>query len=100
MGAVFSVPVARADDVDALPGTKIALVAGRGTPLPQLKPFGSGGRTKMVTVLVGAEREGLPEELIAAADVVAHIPIATDSLNAAMAATIALYEVTRMAPQR
>jgi TrmH family RNA methyltransferase len=52
----------------------------------------------MVTLLVGAEREGLPEAAVAAADVTAHIPIATDSLNAAMAATIALYEVTRMAP--
>ena len=29
---------------------------------------------------------------------IAHIPIATHSLNAAMAATVALYEVTRMAP--
>jgi TrmH family RNA methyltransferase len=52
----------------------------------------------MVTVIVGAEREGLPEEIIAAADLVAHIPIATDSLNAAMAATVALYEITRMPP--
>jgi TrmH family RNA methyltransferase len=54
----------------------------------------------MVTLLVGAEREGLPERIIAAADHTAHISIATESLNAAMAATIALYEVTRMAPQR
>jgi TrmH family RNA methyltransferase len=54
----------------------------------------------MVTLLVGAEREGLPEEVVAQADVIAHIPIATDSLNAAMAATIALYEVTRMARER
>jgi TrmH family RNA methyltransferase len=54
----------------------------------------------MVTLLVGAERDGLPEAVVAAADVTAHIPIATDSLNAAMAATIALYEVTRMAPDQ
>jgi TrmH family RNA methyltransferase len=54
----------------------------------------------MVTLLIGAEREGLPEDIVAKADAIAHIPIATDSLNAAMAATIALYEVTRMAPQR
>jgi TrmH family RNA methyltransferase len=47
--------------------------------------------------MIGAEREGLPDDVIAAADATAHIPIATDSLNAAMAATIALYEVTRMA---
>jgi tRNA G18 (ribose-2'-O)-methylase SpoU len=42
---------------------------------------------------VGAERDGLPRPVVEQADVVAHIPIATHSLNAAMAATVALYEV-------
>ncbi|MFZ0041058.1 MAG: TrmH family RNA methyltransferase, partial [Solirubrobacteraceae bacterium] len=50
-----------------------------------------------VTLLIGAERDGLPEELIEAADHVAHIPIHSHSLNAAMAATVALYEASRMA---
>jgi TrmH family RNA methyltransferase len=56
---------------------------------------------KVLTVLIGSEREGLPEDVVAAADVSAHIPIQTDSLNAAMAATIALYELSRrrMAPE-
>ena len=55
---------------------------------------------KVLTLLVGSERDGLPETVMADADVVAHIPIATDSLNAAMAATIALYELSRrMAPE-
>jgi TrmH family RNA methyltransferase len=48
--------------------------------------------------MIGAEREGLPAELVASADVVAHIPIQTNSLNAAMAAAIALYELSRMPP--
>jgi TrmH family RNA methyltransferase len=49
-------------------------------------------------LLVGSEREGLPPGLIDAADLTAHIAIETDSLNAAMAATIALYELrSRMA---
>jgi len=53
-----------------------------------------------LTLLVGAEREGLSQNLIARADHVAQIPIHTHSLNAAMAATVALYEVTtRMARQ-
>ena len=47
---------------------------------------------------MGAEREGLPEDVLAACDETAHIPIRTESLNAAMAAAIALYEVTRVAP--
>jgi TrmH family RNA methyltransferase len=46
---------------------------------------------------VGAEREGLPAAVVAACDSVAHIPIShADSLNAAMAATVALYELTRI----
>jgi TrmH family RNA methyltransferase len=48
-----------------------------------------------VTLLVGAEREGLPDELLRQVDRVARIPIASESLNAAMAATVALYELTR-----
>ena len=43
---------------------------------------------------MGAEREGLPDDVIASCDSTAHIPIAhADSLNAAMAATVALYEL-------
>jgi TrmH family RNA methyltransferase len=89
MGAVFSVSLARVSDATQLPGTKIALVAGRGKRLGEL---GYGD----VTLMVGAEREGLPEEVLAAADETAQIPIRTHSLNAAMAASIALYEATRM----
>jgi RNA methyltransferase, TrmH family len=48
-----------------------------------------------LTLLVGAEREGLPEEIVEGCERVAHIPIASESLNAAMAATVALYEMTR-----
>ena len=49
------------------------------------------------TVLVGAEREGLPDEVVAECRRVAHIPVVGDSLNAAVAAAVALYELTRMA---
>src|SRR5947209_7722413 len=93
MGAVFTVPLGKADDLASLPGLKIALVPGRGTPLPDL-----ARAQEAVTLLLGAERQGLPEAIVAQADAVAHIPIATDSLNVAMAATVALYELTtRMA---
>ena len=50
-----------------------------------------------MTLLIGAEREGLPDELVQAADETGRIPIEAHSLNAAMAASIALYEATRMA---
>jgi RNA methyltransferase, TrmH family len=92
MGAIFSVPVTRAEPT-ALPGTTIALDATADRTLAEvaseLPPDAE------ITLLVGAEREGLPDELIAAADVAARIPIVTESLNAAMAASVALYELTR-----
>ena len=85
MGAIFAVPVARVQDPSELPGERVALVAHQGEPLAGVK--------KDLTLVVGAEREGLPERVVAGCDRVAHIPIATESLNAAMAATIALYEL-------
>ena len=102
MGAVFAVPLARTEVRD-LPGEKIALVPRAGVPLNVLWRSGHvyvNPSAKVLTLLVGSERDGLPETVMADADVVAHIPIATDSLNAAMAATIALYELSRrMAPE-
>jgi RNA methyltransferase, TrmH family len=93
MGAVFEVPLVRIDDppdLDQLPGTTVALVADDGVPLAQVELSGP------VTVLVGSERDGLPAAVVSGADTVARIPIANHSLNAAMAATIALYELSRM----
>jgi TrmH family RNA methyltransferase len=88
MGALFGVPVARAPGVAELPGERIALVAGSGTPL-------AGPAAGDTTIVVGAERGGLPADVAGACERTAWIPIAGDSLNAAMAATVALYELTR-----
>ena len=92
MGAVFNVPLARAATLADLPGTTVALDTGT-EATPALETLA----LTEVTLLIGAERDGLPAELIAGADHVARIPIATHSLNAAMAATVALYEASRMA---
>jgi len=92
MGAIFEVPVARAVTIDELPGERIALVAREGKAL--VGP--AGGEA---TLILGAERDGLPPEVVAAADRVAHIPIASESLNAAMAATVGLYELTSENPR-
>jgi RNA methyltransferase, TrmH family len=91
MGAIFAVPVVRVAGVEALPRRTVALAARAGRPLAELE------RADGVTLVVGAEREGLPPDVAAACDETAHIPIASESLNAAMAATIGLYEVTRVA---
>jgi RNA methyltransferase, TrmH family len=96
MGAIFAMPVARVADPQELPGERVGLVAGEGEPLAAALAGGDAG-TGATTLLVGAERTGLPAAVRAACDRIAHIPIATESLNAAMAATVALYEATRTA---
>lgn len=85
-------------DAALLPGERIALVAGAGQPLAELcARLGDGASeiSQALTLLVGSERAGLPAEVVSACEHVAHIPIAVESLNAAMAATVALYEITR-----
>ena len=93
MGSLFARPPARGDFAQ-LSGTRIALAARAGDPLGDLPVTGPE------VLCVGGEREGLPEPVMAAADAVAHLPVrdgAPDSLNVAMAATVALYERNRMA---
>ncbi len=102
MGAIFAVGLARVNDVAELPGERVALVADAAEPLrgPLDEEACTGGPsaragTDAVTLLIGAERDGLPGEVVAACERAVRIPIATDSLNAAMAASVALYEMTR-----
>jgi TrmH family RNA methyltransferase len=87
MGAIFAVQIARVESVAELPGERVALVPHAGEPL-------AGRAGAAITLLVGAEREGLPADVVAVCERTAHIPIEAESLNAAMAATVALYELT------
>lgn len=94
MGSVFAVPLARADGPADLPGTTVALVLRSGEELRAGLADGAGADG--LSLLVGAEREGLPDDVVAACDHTTHLPIAgAESLNAAMAATVALYELAR-----
>jgi TrmH family RNA methyltransferase len=77
--------------VAGLPGTTVALDAHGGEPLADAL----GGVDGPLPLVVGAERAGLAEDVLAACDRIARIPIHSESLNAAMAATVALYEVAR-----
>jgi len=88
VGAVFRVPLVPWDEA---PGRRVALVAHGGVPLAELDLAGP------VTFLLGAEREGLPEELVAQSNYVVTIPLpgAAESLNVAAAGAIALYERAR-----
>lgn len=90
VGAIFRVPLVPFDDA---PGQRIALVARGGTPLAELE---LEGRTVFV---LGSEREGLPEDIVAQSNYVATIPLSgrAESLNVAAAGAIALYERGRRA---
>lgn len=89
-GAIFRVPLGRFDD---LTGRQVALVARGGEPLAEVD-LGEG-----VTFVLGAEREGLPDEVVTSCEAVASIPLASEaeSLNVAVAGAIALYEWSRRA---
>jgi len=88
MGALFRVPLVGFDDA---PGRRVALVVHGGVPLSELELSGP------VTFVLGAEREGLPDEVLSDCDERATIPLApnAESLNVAAAGAIALYELSR-----
>jgi TrmH family RNA methyltransferase len=91
MGAIFDVPVVRVANIGELPGYKVALVPRGGRALAELRPG-------ELTLVIGAVRDGLPAGVLDSCNETLHISIRSESLNAAMAATIGLYEVTRVAP--
>ena len=89
-GAIFRVPQCGFEEA---PGDRVALVSHGGEPLDELElPL-------PVTFVLGAEREGLPEELVTSCYKAATVPLhaAAESLNVAIAGAIALYEAHRSA---
>jgi len=88
MGAIFRVPTGSFDDA---PRPWIGLVPRGGKALADTE---LGERA---TFVLGAEREGLPEDVTSSCDLLASIPLAegAESLNVAAAGAIALYERAR-----
>ena len=88
MGSLFRVPWSGFDEPT---GRRIALVPDGGIPLPELDRRGD------VVFVLGAEREGLPPEVLERCEERASIPQpgGGDSLNVATAGAIALYELGR-----
>lgn len=88
MGSLFRVPLGAFDEPA---GKRVALVPVGGIPLSELDSGGS------VVLVLGAEREGLPAEVLERCDEQAFIPQpgGGDSLNVATAGAIALYELAR-----
>jgi RNA methyltransferase, TrmH family len=88
MGAIFRVPLSAFDDPS---GRRVALVPAGGIPLPELQLDGE------VVLVLGAERDGLPAEVLERTEERVSIPQpgGGDSLNVATAGAIALYELAR-----
>jgi RNA methyltransferase, TrmH family len=86
-GAVFRVPTAEFEEA---PRPWLGLVASGGTALWEAE-LGDG------TFVLGAEREGLPDEVLARCDAQLSIPqeSSAESLNVAAAGSLALYERRR-----
>ena len=93
MGSIFARPPARGA-FEQLAGTTVALERDEGVRLADLQA------EPPLVLCLGAERTGLPSAVLRSAVYTAHVPLRADgpdSLNVAMAATVALYERTRMA---
>jgi TrmH family RNA methyltransferase len=90
MGAIFRVALSGFDQPT---GKRVALVAHGGTPLPELVVDGD------VVLVLGAERDGLPREVLELCEERVSIPQpgGGESLNVAAAGAIALYELARRA---
>lgn len=88
MGSLFRVPLSGFDEPE---GRRVALVPKGGIPLPELDCQGD------VVLVLGAERKGLPADVLQRCDARASIPQpgGGESLNVAMAGAIALYELAR-----
>jgi TrmH family RNA methyltransferase len=96
MGSVLTRPPARAELAE-LTGAKLALDGRAEAPLEEVEV------EPPVVVCLGAERAGLPAELVGLAAATARIPIRAggpESLNVAIAAAVALYELRRRFPPR
>jgi TrmH family RNA methyltransferase len=87
-GAIFRVPLARFDEA---PRPWIGLASRGGEPLHEVE------LPEPLTFVLGAEREGLPGDVLARCDAAATIAVAaeTESLNVAAAGAVALYEARR-----
>ncbi|MCC6222150.1 MAG: RNA methyltransferase [Thermoleophilia bacterium] len=87
-GAVFRVPLG---SFDKAPRPWLALVPSGGEPLETVE------LPDRVTLVLGAERAGLPADVVARCDAVATIPEAPGaaSINVGVAGSIALYEWRR-----
>jgi RNA methyltransferase, TrmH family len=93
MGSIFGQPLVRAE-VGATPQPRVALVAHGGESLDTVR--------SAATLCLGAERQGLPDEVLAECEVQATVPLrsgAAESLNVAAVAAIVCERLSSPAMQ-
>ncbi len=93
-GAVFTLPIVEAtlDDIRSLDAQLVVAT------VDAARRHDDADLRRPTAIAIGAEDEGLPDRWLAAADVAVAIPMrgrAVDSLNAASAAAILLFEAVR-----
>jgi RNA methyltransferase, TrmH family len=110
MGSIFSQPIAKVG-IEQTPAPRVALVAHGGRPIDDFATsFGISPQSRETpghaastqpqfagTLILGAERDGVPPEVLEAADERVTIPLregAAESLNVAAAAAIALQRIS------
>jgi TrmH family RNA methyltransferase len=97
-GSLFHLPVVEDVDVVALPGAGLQVLATTGAGDRDLDDVADAGRLARPTAwLFGAEAHGLPDRVLAAADLRVRVPIhgRAESLNLASAAAVCLYASAR-----
>jgi TrmH family RNA methyltransferase len=101
MGSLFGIPVGRFDDADTFldwavaHGVQVVATSGYAEQVHWDAPY-----RRPVAVLLGSEGDGLPEPVLARADLRVRIPMTgtAESLNLAVAAAVMLYELRRPGP--
>jgi TrmH family RNA methyltransferase len=94
MGSIFSQPLARAG-IETTPRPRLGMVAHGGKPLGQLEP--------PLTLCLGAEREGLSDEVLESCEETLTIPLrdgGAESLNLGAAAAIACERISSPASRK
>jgi RNA methyltransferase, TrmH family len=96
-GSVFRVPVIASNSEEYFARFRASKVTTYATALREANPIEKANLAGAVAVLIGNEGNGVADDLIAKADAKITIPCPgpVESLNAAMAATVLLYEAAR-----
>lgn len=95
MGAIFSQPVVKTTTADFARWKRENQSVVIGTSDKALQDYHEFEYPSAMVVLMGSERQGLPEPLLALCDAVVSIPMhgTSDSLNLAVATALVIYEV-------